>query len=194
MQALRTPSAHHPAGFVFCDDADDDAACTGLKAVESTGPDPLAPLVFWGLMLMGLAGLAFTSLYPEWQELKMLEAAAAVQEQRLASLQQHHQRLDRELHALRSDPGVVGRLAQRELGYVLPARRTVYLSGQFAGPPALPDEPVPTERAATGVTLGRRYEALQRVVEDYEARALIQALCVGVMVAAMIIFRDRPPA
>jgi hypothetical protein len=73
--------------------------------------------VYWLLIGMALATFAVCVLLPEWRHLQVLrhaEEGERLRVEQMEALVDHERRL---LEAMTSDPGVVARMAQRELGY-----------------------------------------------------------------------------
>lgn len=132
-------------------------------ANERTAPPmtraPGASFVFWLLVLMALAVFAPCVLLPEWRQYQAIRLAEQAQEHRVEALRRAVGHERRVLDAMTSDPGVIARLAQRELQFRRPDERFVPVSigadspnldsGAFVPQPVeLPD---PLQRAAAAL-------------------------------------------
>ncbi|MCC7293892.1 MAG: hypothetical protein IT449_17675 [Phycisphaerales bacterium] len=78
--------------------------------------EPLsAPILFWGLLLLGTSGLAPAILLPQWRAYESMCVAEQREQhrhQRMAEAVAQERRL---LDGLRTDPALVERVAQRDL-------------------------------------------------------------------------------
>jgi len=74
-------------------------------------------VVFWLLVLMGLSTFAPCVILPEWRNYERLRVAEQAQQHRLDALERRVEHERRMLDAMRSDPGVIGRFAQRDLSF-----------------------------------------------------------------------------
>jgi len=86
------------------------------RARESAARAP-GGFVYWSLVLMGLAVFAPAVLLPEWRAYEALLAREQMERDRYELLKSAVDREKRMVDALRSDPAVIGRVAQRELGF-----------------------------------------------------------------------------
>ena len=91
--------------------------------------------VAWGLLALGLAALGASVLVPEWRSFLAMRQALVVEEHRMDSLDKAVAAERRHLEAIQTDPAVIVRLAQRELGLDPPGTRSVSMSipGNVAG-------------------------------------------------------------
>jgi cell division protein FtsB len=87
-----------------------------------------ATVVFWLLLAMGLATFAPCVLLPQWRQYQALSVAEQMAQHRLDVLRSRIDKEQRLLDALRSDPAVVARFAQRDLGYRRPYEQVVKVS------------------------------------------------------------------
>ena len=95
---------------------------------RAVSPQPNGRVVFWLLVLMGLSAFAPCVILPEWREYQALRVAEQMEQHKLDVLQRrvaHEQRL---LEAMRSDPTVIGRFAQRDLGFQRRNERVIRVS------------------------------------------------------------------
>lgn len=87
-----------------------------------------AGLVFWLLVLMALATFTPCVLLPEWRHYQALCLAEQMQQHRVDQLAKNLERDKRMLDAVRSDPAVIARVAQRDLRYQKIDETTVPIS------------------------------------------------------------------
>ena len=165
--------------------------------------------MFWLLVLMGLATFAPCIILPEWRQYQVLEMAAQVEEHRLEVLQRQVDHERRLLDAVRSDPAVISRLAQRELRFQRVDYRAVRVSAPFVGvqgrqgpsciPPSqggteggpfVPEPPQPPAIIARAVSLLPDYD-YDRVFCDDETRPIVMCMSVGLIGVALGVFGRR---
>ena len=94
------------------------------SAADPTG-DGGAGLVFWLLIGLGLAGLAPCLVLPAWRSYQHAELGERIKARQVNIAQADVTRRRSQLEHLRSDPGVVTRLAQRELEYRIPGASAI---------------------------------------------------------------------
>lgn len=147
--------------------------------------------VFWMLTIMGVAVLAPCVLLPEWRTYEQILETEAAYQERTDALRADLEREQRLLEALRTDPGVVARLAQRDLGFRRTDERAVEVfaltdDGQpHTATTAAPD--------ATPAWLDRLLAPLpdldyDRVFCDDESRPALIAMSVMVLATAFTLF------
>jgi hypothetical protein len=144
----------------------------------------------WPLLLLALAGYLPCVILPAWRDYQAVALAAQVEHRRTEAVRQSVEEQRRELEAVRTDPAVVTRLAQRELAFVRPGETQVevpgvrVVSGVTAPRPLEPvAPPEPVERI-----VARLPEAeYDRVFCEEPARTLVMLLSGGVLVAAFAI-------
>jgi len=83
---------------------------------EAVQPAP-GGLVYWALVLMGLAVFAPAILLPEWRAYEDLLVREQMERERFELLKSAVDREQRVIDGLRNDPAVIARVAQRELGF-----------------------------------------------------------------------------
>ncbi len=150
--------------------------------------------VFWMLFAMAVVGFAPCVLLPAWRD---YQNARLVEQYEQSALERMKESLDRQrklAEALRSDPSVMARAAQRELEYTRPGeqRITVVPSDPAVDvedgctAPAL--EPIPPPAPVRW--LASRLPALDwdAVFCDPPTRAIVILLCGGVLTAAFALF------
>lgn len=81
--------------------------------------------VAWTLLMLGVACFAPCVLIPEWRAYQAADMAEQWEEHRLDSLQKLVERDRRRLAAIRTDPGVIVRMALRELSFHNPRQRHI---------------------------------------------------------------------
>ncbi len=165
------------------------------------------------LLLLALGALSPCVLFPEWRQYQALSRAEQVQKHRADSLQRHIDEQRRLLMALRSDPGVVARLARREYGFhrdgervvsvalpalagAPPASSSAGVAARFGGEasPLVGDEPFLPQpvslppvlaRAASYLPAGYDYD---RVFCDDQTRLVIMVMSVALIAVAFTLF------
>ncbi len=146
------------------------------------------------LIVMGLGTFAPCILLPEWRKFQTLEAAALIEEHRTAALQTEVEQQRRLLAAICSDPAVVARLAQRELGYERPHAEAITVAAPVVvtGPqqPFVPVLPEPPPAIARVANLLPNFD-YDRIFCDREVRPVIMAMSIGLIVVAMALFSPR---
>lgn len=157
-------------------------------------PDRGSGLISWILIFMALSAFAPCVLLPELRSYQAMRMAEEAQQHRMDSLQRTVDREHRLLEALRSDPAVIARAAQRELRFKKPGDRQVRVSVTPTGkasdeaitPKAVP-APRPLVRAAAYLP---KYN-YDRIFCDDRARLVIMAMSVALMLLAICLPR-RP--
>ena len=81
--------------------------------------------VAWALLMLGVACFAPCVLLPEWRAYQAADMTEQWEEHRLASLQKLVERDRRRLAAIRTDPGVIVRMALRELSFRKPRQKHI---------------------------------------------------------------------
>lgn len=146
--------------------------------------------MFWLLTGLGFALLVPCVLVPEWEAYEHAAVAEQFQRYRVERLRTEVDRERRLLEAVRSDPAVVARLAQRDLGLYRKDERVV-LVGAGSVDEETTEEfvPLPVRPPAFVERLARRWPAdLAGVFCDDGTRGPIMALSTGLMVVAFALF------
>ncbi len=73
--------------------------------------------VFWMLMVLGFSVFTPCVLWPEWRDVQTLQAAQLQARQHLESLRRVVDQEKRLLVAMQTDPGVISRIARRDLQF-----------------------------------------------------------------------------
>ena len=140
------------------------------------------------LILMGLAAFAPCVLLPEWRAYQAMQLAQQAEQHRLDSLQRVVDRERRLLDALQSDPAVIARAAQRELGFYepgsLPVRVPVTPTGTRQDEEFVP-EPVTPPPILTHMASYLPAFNYDSVFCDDHTRYVIMAMSVALIVVAM---------
>ena len=151
--------------------------------------------MFWLLTLMGLAAFAPCVVLPEWREYQALDMGAQVEQHRLDVLQRQVDHERRLLDALRSDPAVIARLAQRELGFQRANCRAVLVSSAPVGNAGVDRlfVPKPPKPPASMARLGSWLPDFDydRVFCDDETRPIVICMSIGLMAVALGLPRRR---
>jgi len=164
------------------------------RSMGAPNPDPDrgSGIISWLLIFMALAAFAPCVLLPELRSYQAMRMAEEAQQHRMDSLQRTVDREHRLLEALRSDPAVIARAAQRELRFKKPGDRQVRVSVTPTGKAsdeALAPKPVlaprPLSRAAAYLP---KYN-YDRIFCDDRARLVIMAMSVALMLLAVCLPR-----
>lgn len=159
-----------------------------------SGPRRGGGVVFWVLVLLALSALAPCVILPEWRQYELLSLAEQAQQHRADQLKSLVDREQRLLDAMRSDPAVISRLAQRDLSFRRPHDRAFSVSVTSTTdevPPAfVPRPPPPTHlsRLASGLA-SRGYD---RVFCEAPTRPIILAMSTGLIAVAFGLFCLQP--
>ena len=170
---------------------------TSHGGVQRAGraPGQGAAAVFWMLVLMGLATFAPCVILPEWRDYQALRAAEQVRQHRLDELEREVEHERRLLQAMRSDPAVIARLAQRDLRFLRTDARAVLVSvppedptpeGVFVPQPV---GPPPVVVRALSMLPAYDYD---RVFCDKETRPLVMGMSLALIALAFVLFGRRP--
>lgn len=92
---------------------------SGRKTQNSGG------IVFWMLLILGFSVFTPCVLWPEWRDYQLLQDANRQARQHLDSLLERVDQEKRLLLAMQTDPGVVARIAQRDLRFIRSGEQTV---------------------------------------------------------------------
>ena len=152
--------------------------------------------MYWLLLALALAGFLPCVLLPPWRDYQAVALAAQLEERQAAAVRESLQQRRRAIEAIRTDPAVAARLAQRELAYVRLGETQVEVPGVevAAVPVSYEPEPVTPVQppAAVAGMLGRLpradYDAL---FCEEPARTTLTALSGGVLVAAFVLCPPR---
>ncbi|RJP34499.1 MAG: hypothetical protein C4547_10765 [Phycisphaerales bacterium] len=99
--------------------------------------------MYWGLVLLASLGLVPSLLLPEWRHYQALCMADQIERAQIERLERELARQTRLLEAVRVDPAVVYRLAERDLGIQIEPGS--YVSVAPIGPPADASPPLTPE-------------------------------------------------
>ena len=152
--------------------------------------------VFWLLFLLAVTAFAPCVILPAWRDYQATRRVEQLEQAEVRRMQAGLDRQHRLADALRSDPSVITRAAQRELGYTKPGELWVDVTPSELTPEA----PAPQAQAVTQVEppaplswLTRRLPALDydAVFCDPSTRAIIMTMSGGVLMAAFALFPPR---
>jgi hypothetical protein len=154
-----------------------------------------AGLVFWMLITLSIMGFAPCMILPAWRDYQRADLTERTRAAEVAEATADIDRQRRRLDAVHNDPGVVSRLAQRELEYHHPGEVSIPVSAVME--PEAPrhlhalqpiDPPAPVARVLA-LAPQRNYDNLFCASPTRET---IMALSIGLFVAAFVIFWPRP--
>jgi hypothetical protein len=165
---------------------------------HSTSNIPPADLVSWVLLLMALGTFTPCVLLPEWRAYQVLQMAEQAERHRVGQMRHVVGRERRLVEALQTDPAVIRRVAQRELGFKMPGDRAVLVSvspeadstdalGASFVPQLVPPPPV-LARAASYLP-DYPYD---RVFCDERTRLIVMGMSVALMLVAVCLHTRRP--
>lgn len=152
-------------------------------------------VMFWVLIVLAAAGFVPAIMLPIWRDYQAMALAAQAEERLVAPLRSEVQRQRRVLEAIRTDPGVNARLAQRELAYRRPDQREIPLPGVPASTTALIVEPLEAVEPPLPATrlLGRLPAAnYDQLFCHGPTRMVIILLSGGLVVAAFALYSRSP--
>ncbi len=168
-------------------------------------------LVFWSLFLLGVIGFAPCVLLPEWRQYESLTLAEQAEAFRLQQLQNVVEREQAVFDAIRDDPAVLARLAQRTLRFqrdderaiVVPVlSRTTYpvstarlprANMRISGLRWTPGESFDPDPVSVPAIMGGTLAALpafdyDAVFCDDDTRAIVMVMSLGLIVFAFAVF------
>lgn len=169
-----------------------------MHGYESNGdadPGPEEPtsstgLVFWLLIGLAAAGFAPCVVLPIWREYQAVALVAQIEERQTATMRLAVERQRETLEAIRTDPGVAARLAQRELGYRRPGEQRVDVPGvptAFESPSAPPLEPVSPPQVVSRMVAHLPPADFDSIFCREPTRTVVMLLSGGVAVAAFVL-------
>lgn len=145
-------------------------------------------LVFWILVLMAVGAFTPCVLLPEWRTYQALRTAEQAQQHRLDTLQSVVDRDRRLYEAMRSDPAVIARAAQRTLRFRRPGEVSVLLSAPVPGNPAeeqfVPDAVLAPPLLARGASYLPSYD-YDAVFCDDRTRSIVMVMSVTLLIVAL---------
>jgi hypothetical protein len=150
--------------------------------------DWTSPWIAWALLLMGLAAFAPCILIPEWQAYREACIAGQRERSRMEAWQKQVDRERRLMEAIQTDPTVVARLAQRELGYRDPDATAVRVAVSMDETPIEPDfvpRPVPLPALVARVAAFLPRLNYEKVFTDTDSRLVILVMAVTLMAVAV---------
>jgi hypothetical protein len=162
-------------------------------------------IVFWVMVLTGLSAFAPCVLMPEWRKLQALDVAKQCQEHRVAVLRREVERERQRLEAIRTDPAVLMRVAQRDLGYRRPHEQDVTVGSSEADAETLriaiagagtPDPGFQPHALQPSPWVQRKLQHLpalsyENIFCDPQTRLVVMSLAVAELAIAFLLF-GRP--
>ncbi|MFQ5490321.1 MAG: hypothetical protein ACE5GE_06320, partial [Phycisphaerae bacterium] len=110
-------------------------ASRGGRFAAESGP---SGLMFWILTGLACTGFVPCAVLPVWRDYQAVALSERLEGREIEALRASVERQRRRLEAIRTDPAVASRLAQRELAFIRPGETQVKVSGvALAGPPAV---------------------------------------------------------
>ncbi len=101
------------------------------SSVRPADRDPvLRTLLFWSLVSVAVVLFAACALLPEWRETQEYAAQRDVMQVRVDEVRGRVERQERTLDALRTDPLVIQRVAERELRFAHPGEELLFMPPQ----------------------------------------------------------------
>jgi hypothetical protein len=148
-------------------------------------------ILFWALAGLALAAFVPCILVPEWKHYELLHLREQWEQFRVDQLQAAVNREKRLLEAIRTDPAVVARLAQRDLGLARRNERAILVSVPSVPEPSGPRfAPTPPELPSIvarwrGFLPNYEYESL---FTNPRTRVPILLMSTGLMALAFWLF------
>lgn len=179
-----------------------------LRRAPRVTPHPISEcFFFWALVGMSLAAFVPCILLPEWRSYEMLEIQRQREQHRLDVTRQALDAEKRLLSAIRNDPAVIDRIAQRELKYQRADEQVVRVAVATDGSTVPPDGTSPSvaDRSFVPVQV-KPPTPVARVVAilpdfDYDrifceerSRSFIMCISVALLAVAYALYGRRPPA
>ncbi len=163
--------------------------------------NPGGGFVFWILIAMGLGTFLPCVILPEWRHYQLLDMASQIEQHRLDVLQREVDHERRLVGALRGDPAVVARIAQRDLHFERLGSTAVPVGPLGTGEPSqvtfTPTPPSPPAVAARLASWLPDRDYLN-VFCDEKCRPVVMALSVALIGLAFVLYgrhtaRGAPP-
>lgn len=162
---------------------------------RTTCPTRPSPLWFWLLVLSASAMFAPCVLVPVWKDYQAIKLAERFEVAAVEEMRRDTERQERTLDALRTDPGTVARVAQRDLAYTQRGTTSVHVQ----------TVPMLRTRAVTStidpvqlpIVVARALGWLSikpthlEVFADFNVRTTVMCLSGGLILAACLIFPPR---
>ena len=164
------------------------------EQVDAIAKETPSPVMFW--VLLGLAAAAFAPccLVPVWRDYQAITMAERLEEARIERLSNHVERQRRHLTALRTDPAVVARTAQRDLGFRRPDESIILVqSGAQPAPAAtIPKRsPLDTKQVTFVHAPLPQYAS---IFINPATRNALMGLSAGLVIAAFVLYPPRREA
>jgi hypothetical protein len=150
--------------------------------------------VFWALFAMAMVGFAPCVLVPAWRDYQETRLVKQYEQATLDRMKESLADQRNLAEALRSDPSVMARAAQRELEYTRPGeQRVVVIPAERATEadetePTFTPEPVPPPAPVRWLVRLLPPLDYDAVFCDPSTRGIIILLCGGVLAAAFVLF------
>ncbi len=157
-------------------------------------------VVFWLLVLLAFGTFTPCVILPEWRAYQTLDLARQAEEHRLQQVQRAVDRERRQLEAMRTDPAVIDRLAQRDLRFRRIGDRTVRVAAaadyapvslvafdEHSAEPFIPQPAAPPPLVTNFASHLPAYD-YDRVFCDRETRPVVMCMSVGLLVVALGLF------
>ena len=162
---------------------------------EASGDPRPSPVWFWLLVLIASAMFAPCVLVPVWKDYQAIKLAERFEIATVGEMRRDMDRQERMLDALRTDPGAVSRVAQRDLAYTRRGASSVRVQADPAPRrrPAVSivdrvQPPVAVTRALGWLSITPKH---LEVFADREVRTTVMCLSGGLILAACLIFPPR---
>ena len=179
-------------------DQDGGACLDGQSDAEQVGLDAPPGLMFWMLIALAAVGFVPCIVLPIWRDYQGAVLEAQIEKQKVAALQAEVTRQRRVLEAIRTDPAVSARLAQRELAFQRPGHRQVPIAGDVPATRVAAVHPV-VEPLQPPQPIARVVQRLPDLRYDGvfcygPSRLVIMVLSAALVVAAFVLYPARPQA
>ena len=173
----------------------DAATIQGSGSETASHAAPPHPLMFWVLLALATMGFAPCILLPVWRDYEATALQAQAEERSVAQFREAVADQRRRLEAIRTDPAVSVRLAQRELSYRRRDQVDIPIPGvETAKHTATAESLTPVEPPVAVARVVRHLPEADydRIFCDGPTRLVIMLLSAGLIVAAFVLYPPTP--
>lgn len=163
-------------------------------------------IVYWMLLVMGFGVLAPSVLWPEWRDYQQFKEAEVEAQYQLDALLDMVKQEKRLLHAMQTDPGVIARIAQRDLQFARDGERAILVDVSTVGTDVFMDRGVYHDEVANISRSKFIPPVLQKLAQlcpdlnydqifgSQQTRMILIAMSTGLIAIAFMLFGVRKSA
>ncbi len=159
-------------------------------------PGAGATMVYWVLIFMGVATFAPCIILPEWRHYQQLSMVEQSEQHRADQLRGRLEKDRQFLEAMRSDPAVIARLAQRDLRYKRLDEKTVPvdLGAAFDASESAAFVPQPVTPPSWFGRITQHLPSIDydQIFCDKKTSSILMAMSVGLIAIAVGFVARRP--